>query len=412
MFTLGQIRHLSINDFSTTLPGALLKAVLSDSDTKVLQSPQLRASDGGKATLNIGSKIPFASGSYSPGVAGVGVSPLVQTNFQYADVGVNITLQPHVHGTSEITMHVEVDISNVTGDANFGGLDEPIIGQKKASTDIRVRDGEVTLLGGLMNTTDTDSSGGIPGLVNIPILGKFFFGNSHKERDKEELMIAVVPHIVRAQSLDDLDMRGIGAGTDQTVQLRYAHSAETPAADRHEISETANPPATQPAATQPASTQPATTQPAVIVTPPQASVPTMGPRVTFAPAAIETRVANPVVRTLQIENSADIFSVAVRVKWDPKILRLNAIAPGQFLAADGQNLKAPVDIRNDAGEASVTLSRLPGAPGVGGSGPLASFSFTAMAPGTTNITVSELTPKNSKQEAIEVTPPSIAVVVK
>ena len=392
-FTLGRLAHVSLNDFSTTLPGALLNAVLSDTSTRVLQSPQVRASDGGKVTLNIGSKIPFASGSYQPGIGGVGVNPLVQTNFQYADVGVNITLQPRVHGNSgDITMHIEVDISNVTSYASFGDLQQPIIGQKKDTTDIRVRDGEVTLLGGLMNNTDSNNSAGIPGLINIPILGKFLFGNSHKEKDKEELLIAVIPHIVRAQNLDDLDVRGVATGTDQTVQLRYSHPAAAP--DRHPV-------------TQPATAPVVTSDPAL-----QGAAEKTGPRVTFTPATLETHVGNPVAPTLQIENGADVFSVAVRVKWDPKVLRLNSIAPGQFLAADGQNLKAPVDIRNEVGEATVTLSRLPGAPGVGGSGPLATFAFTAMAPGATNISVTELTPKNSKQEAIEVTPPAVAVVVK
>jgi hypothetical protein len=132
------------------------------------------------------------------------------------------------------------------------------------------------------------------------------------------------------------------------------------------------------------------------------------------PATLETHVGNPVVPTLTIENAADVFSVGVRVKWDPRLLRLNSIAPGQFLSGDGQALKAPVemDIRNDAGEATIHLSRLPGAAGVAGNGPLATFAFTAMAPGTANITVTELTPRNSKQEAIEMTPPSVAVVVK
>jgi general secretion pathway protein D len=402
--TLGQLGHLSINNFSTTLPGALLNAVLSDNNTRVLQSPQVRASDGGKVTLNIGSKIPFASGSYQPGIGGVGVNPLVQTNFQYADVGVNVTLQPHVHGNSEITMHIEVDISNVTSYANFGGLEQPIIGQKKDTTDIRVRDGEVTLLGGLMNNTDTDSSGGIPGLVNIPILGKFFFGNSHKERDKEELLIAVIPHIVRAQNLDELDIRGVGTGTDQTVQLRYSHPAA--AGDGHPVTQPAAPAVTPPTATTPVGTS----DPAL-----QGASEKTGPRVSFTPATLETHVGSPVAPTLQMENAADVFSVAVRVKWDPRILRLNSIAPGPFLSGDGQNLKAPVDIRNDAGEASVTVSRMPGAPGAGGSGPLATFAFTAMAPGATSIAVTELTPKNSKQEAIEMVAPVVAplaVVVK
>ena len=396
VFTLGRIEHLSINDFSTTLPSALLKAVLSDSDTRVLQSPQLRASDGGKATLNIGSKIPFASGSYQPGIGGVGVNPLVQTNFQYADVGVNITLQPHIHGNSgDISLHVEVDISNVVDHVNFGGLDQPVIGQKKDTTDIRVRDGEVTLLGGLMNNTDSDTSGGIPGLVNIPLLGKFLFGNSHKERDKEELLIAVIPHIVREQSVDDLDTRGISAGTEQTVQLRYSHP------------DGATQPARAPAAAEPA--KPPTSDPAMQSAPEAAPA---GPRVTFAPSRLETRVGNPVIPTLQMENAADVFSVGVQVKWDPKVLRLSSIAPGQFLSPGAQNLNAPVEIHNDTGEATITLSRLPGAAGAEGSGPLASYSFTAIAPGTTAVTVTEITPKNSKQEAIDVTPAAMTVVVK
>lgn len=407
--TLSQLRHLSINQFTTTLPGALLEAVLSDSDTRVLQSPEVRASDGGKATLNIGSKIPFASGSYQAGVAGVGVSGLVQTQFQYADVGVNITLQPHVHGDSEVTLHVEVDISSVTGQANFSGLDEPIIGQKKNTSDIRVRDGEVTLLGGLMNTTDTDSSAGIPGLVNIPILGKLLFGNQHKERDKEELLIAVIPHIVRAQSLDAVDLRGIATGTEGAVQLRYDHSGSTPAQDERPVAQ----PSETPMPRVPAPARPVTTAPVTPSEPAQGSTPPAnGPRLTFNPAILETRVANPVIATLKIENAADVFSVTARVKWNPKVLRLNAITPGQFLSSDGQKVNAPVDIRNDAGEATITLTRLPGAQGVGGAGPLATFAFTAMTPGATNVSVTELTPKNSKQEAIEAAAPSVAVVVR
>jgi hypothetical protein len=137
-----------------------------------------------------------------------------------------------------------------------------------------------------------------------------------------------------------------------------------------------------------------------------------GPQVKFTPDTVEARVGNPVVPTLTVENAVDVFSVALRVRWDPKVLRLNSIAPGQFLSADGQKVNSPVDIRNDAGEATINLTRLPGAAGVGGNGPLATFAFTAMSPGATNISVTEITPKNSKQEPIEMTAPAIPVVVK
>jgi general secretion pathway protein D len=417
VFTLGQVKHLSINDFSTTLPGALLNAVLSDADTRVLQSPQVRASDGGKATLNIGSKIPFASGSYQPGIAGVaGVSPLVQTSFQYADVGVNITLEPRVHGDNEISMHITVDISNETTTVNFGGLEEPVIGQKKSDTNIRVRDGEVTLLGGLMNNTDTDNSSGIPGLVNIPILGKLLFGQTHKERDKEELLIAVIPHIVRTQQLDDLNTRGIATGTEQTVQVRYDHpmAPAPPPADTHPASPSIaqgasvlTVPVAPPAPSAIASVAPATPEP-------EAPGAQTDLRMSFTPTVLQAHPGDTVLPTLQVTDARKegVFSVGVRVKWDPKILRLNSITPGDFLTAGGQSISAPIDIRNDTGEATISLSRLPGASGVSGAGPLATFAFTALAPGSTGLTVTELTPKNAKQESLAVSRPSVTVNVK
>ena len=90
-----QLSHISSADFSlTNLPGAALEAVLNDSSTTVLQAPQIRAVDNQKATLKIGEKVPTASGSFQPGVAGVGVSPLVNTQFTYLDVGVNMEILP------------------------------------------------------------------------------------------------------------------------------------------------------------------------------------------------------------------------------------------------------------------------------------------------------------------------------
>src|ERR1700722_14495577 len=227
---LSQLGHLGTSQFSTSLPGATLQAVMSDSRTKIQESPEVRVSDGQKVTLKIGEKYPYATGSFQPGVGTVGVSPLVSTQFQFVDVGVNVELTPHVHGDDEVTLHVSVDISNIANTLNLGVLSQPVIGQKKNEADIRLRDGEVSLLGGLMSDQDTSVIGGIPGLVNIPILGKYLFGNTSKDRQKEQLMIALIPHIVRKPDITGLDLRGVAAGTDSTVKLSYAPRVEEPAA--------------------------------------------------------------------------------------------------------------------------------------------------------------------------------------
>jgi general secretion pathway protein D len=125
-----------------------LQAALSDAGSKILQAPQLRSVDNVKATLKIGEKEPIATGSFQPGVAGVGVNPLVNTQFTYQDVGVNVELTPRVHENGDVTMHIDLDISTVASYVNVGGISQPVIGQRKVQHDIRMREGEVGLLGG------------------------------------------------------------------------------------------------------------------------------------------------------------------------------------------------------------------------------------------------------------------------
>ena len=110
---------------------------------------------------------------FSPASAPVGVSPLVSTQFQFAETGVNVELTPHIHGNDEISMHIIVDVSNVSRNVTIGSIDQPVISQRKNEADIRVRDGEVSLLGGLINNQDTLAFTGIPGFANVPVLGKF-----------------------------------------------------------------------------------------------------------------------------------------------------------------------------------------------------------------------------------------------
>ena len=121
MIPLANLGHISSADFATTLPGALLQAALSDSRTTVLQAPQIRAVDNIKSTMNIGERVPVATGSYQPGVSGVGVSSLVNTQFSYQDVGVNVELLARVVGTDEIYMHLKIDVSQIDGYQTQGG---------------------------------------------------------------------------------------------------------------------------------------------------------------------------------------------------------------------------------------------------------------------------------------------------
>jgi general secretion pathway protein D len=390
---LSQLGHLGTSQFSTSLPGATLQAVMSDSRTKIQESPEVRVSDGQKVTLKIGEKYPYATGSFQPGVGTVGVSPLVSTQFQFVDVGVNVELTPHVHGDDEVTLHVSIDISDIASTLNLGGLSQPVIGQKKNEADIRLKDGEVSLLGGLMSDQDSSVIGGVPGLVNIPILGKYLFGNVSKDRQKEQLMIALIPHIVRRPDITGLDLKGVSAGTDATVKLSYAPRVDVPAV---------------PAAPAPgASVAPGSTAPAVTPATPGGAA-----GLTFNPARVQAPLSSQVKIAIEAQNMADLASVPVKVRWDPKILRLEMISPGVLLNQDGKIVAPSLDIRNDTGDASIEVNRTTGAPGVNGTGPLLQLTFTAVGKGITTVSVTEAPLKNSAKQAIAVQSPSVTVVVQ
>jgi general secretion pathway protein D len=225
---LSQLGHISSADFATTLPGALVQALLTDASTRLLQRPEIRATDGGKASLKIGSKIPYVQGSLNSAVATPGSIPYATTQFQSVDVGVQIELSPHVNGPDDVSMHIKVEISNVTQTENIAGVQEPIIGQKVNEADIRMKDGEVSLLGGLTSNSNSLSIAGIPGVANIPLLG-YLFGTRSRDRETDDIIVALIPHIIRASETTEDASSGVYAGTEQVQRVEHhADGAASP----------------------------------------------------------------------------------------------------------------------------------------------------------------------------------------
>jgi general secretion pathway protein D len=225
------IGSLKGQSFALAVPGGSFTALMSDSNTKVIQNPSIRVLDQGKATLKIGDRVPIATGSFSAvgGVSGGGISPLVNTQFQYLDVGVNIDITPHVLSNHEVTLKMTLEVSTVTGSQDIGGISQPTIGQRHIEHETRLGDGEVNLIGGILEDSETQSLGGYPWLANIPIL-KYLFGQEKKERRQTEIVFAVTPHIVRSEEFTDENMRMIDIGTGGSIDLRRGELApKTPA---------------------------------------------------------------------------------------------------------------------------------------------------------------------------------------
>jgi general secretion pathway protein D len=404
LISLNNLAKLSTHDFAVTLPGALLQAVMQDNTTRILQSPQVRAASGQKATLRIGDRVPIASGGMQPMGVGVGTTGYaggLYTQVQYIDVGVNVDITPTVHGDKEVTLKAALEISSVTSYVNVGGISQPVIGQRKVEHEIRIREGEISLLGGLMQDQDTKSVAGVPGLMNIPGL-KHLFQSSSVTRNKTELLIALIPHIVRTPGITDLNLRSVSVGNDTVTKLSYTPRQEPVAAAPEAPKPLAPAPAPAPAA------QPAR--------PPQQPAPAAQPdsvtRLLLRPAIAQTQAGGTIAIQLEIENANDLFSAPFHLKYDPQVLRLTEVKPGSLLSSDGQKAIFTRNILNDTGDATVNLNRMPDAGGISGSGVLASFTFQAIAPGTSMVTFSELTARNSKLLPIQAAIPQASVLIK
>jgi general secretion pathway protein D len=247
-FTLDQLANLGSEDISVSIGDATFTALETDSTTKVIQRPQMRVMDNQKATLKIGDRIPIATGTFQSGL-----TQGVNTQFQYIDIGVNVDITPQIHADNEVTLKMSLEISSVTGETTIAGVTQPTIGQRRIDHEVRLADGEINLIGGILQDTEAKSMSGWPLLTRIPIL-KYLFGQESKQRQDSEIVFAVVPHIVRSTPVTDEDLRMVDLGSGSTVKYRAQEGKTDVAAT-----------GTQPAAQEPKS-------------PVQQNVPTAAPR--------------------------------------------------------------------------------------------------------------------------------------
>jgi len=395
---LNTLGNLNATDFQVTIPSANLSAVMGASDTKMLQNPQVRALDNQKATLKIGERVPVATGSFQPGIGGVGINPLVNTQFQYLDVGVNIDVTPHVHADRQVTLKITMEISSVVGQSSIGGISQPIIGQKKIEHEIRLADGESSLIGGIFDDSQTKSLSGIPGLAQIPILG-YFFGQKTQDHSQDETVFAITPHIIRGASVSELNQRPIEIGTANAIELRHVSRASAPVAPAVQAPAT---PAAQPPATQPPATQ----------TPNQAASPASGTNFMFDPGQITAVKGNTFVVNLLISGAQNVYSVPVQLNYDMAKLQLGNVSNGGFLSQDGQAV-ALVHREDEAtGTLLITATRPPGSGGVSGQGTVVTLTFQAKASGQTPLTITRGGARDPGQQAITVNGAQASVTVQ
>jgi type II secretory pathway component GspD/PulD (secretin) len=214
---LGDLQNLTRSNWFINVPSVLINLAKSSGEAEVIAQPQLRISEGEKASLMIGDQVPIPVTSFNTGYQGAPGSVTPITSFQYRDVGIQIEVEPRVHHNREITLTLQVEISNLGETVPVGPDQEAItIGTRTISSVIRLKSGESSLLAGLIRRDKTRGVTKTPLLGDIPWLGRLFRNESVTDKNTD-LVLTLTPQIIRFPDIEEEDLAPVWVGTESRI---------------------------------------------------------------------------------------------------------------------------------------------------------------------------------------------------
>jgi len=444
------LSSLNVSDFVLSIPSTVLVRFLQNEDTtRILANPRLRAAEGKKTSLRIGTEVPIPVTTFTATQAGTSTFAPA-TSFNYKNVGVNLEITPRVNPNGDISLEMDAEFSTIGADRNVGTganpLNVPTFLTRKITGTLRLHDGETTLLSGLLQGADTDSFAGILGVQSIPILNKILTSRK-KEHQDQEILMSITPHLVRAPKVTEADLQSVLIGTRELTRLNAgarpqlgvpedqlapplgASPAPTPAPPVAPVTPalgapapgTLTPPVPPPGAPPlippgsgvgpPAGVAPPVApapspSPSPIAGVPEGESATIGatpaevppasrPAPPAAPGGVAAAVLSPAeIRIavggtgtvgLVVMGAQDLRGVDMTLTYDPAVLEAQDVAPGPLLTLDG----SPVGVNRglESGRVRAQFTR---ASGSAGSGVVATVTFRALRAGVVTATVEAL----------------------
>jgi general secretion pathway protein D len=369
-FNLGDIKLGASSSYQISLPTALIRFLQTDSDTRVLAQPRLRGVADEEMKTLVGQKVPIPQTTFTPIAAG-GVSQQPITSFTYQDVGLEITVKPKIHLDKEITLEIEVKITNIAG-TGFASI--PIIGNREIKNIIRLKDGETNLLAGLLQDEERKSMSGIAGLSSIPILGSLF-GTSDKTIDQKDLILTVTPYIIRSlpRTAEDDQPRG-ERELDEEMPMAD-ESGRLPGAEEEAANEDQG-----------------------------------EGQISLDPANFEVPQGREFRISVNVRSQREISNMSVSLSFDPQVAKLKDIVEGGFIRMPGAKvpfLKSIAEGSCTMGFSSPQLTR-----GVRGGGNMAILVFDSVSPGETRLMVTGVSANSPTGQTINFTSRESRILVR
>ncbi len=427
---MSDVESLNQNNWVLSVPGFLFDFVKRSTDAQILAKPQVRITEGEEASFSIGDRVPIPVTSFNTAnTAGSNVVPI--TSYQYQNVGIEVHITPRVHHNEEVSLDLDIEVSDLSGQIG----DQPIIGSRNIQTSIRLRDGETNFLAGLIRTNESNTQDGIPGLSEIPVLGRLFSRRA-SDNTRTDIVLTMTPHIIRRADITEQDLAPIWVGTEQNVVFRGSSpridsGIEGPFDEPQDESDETRqqleerlPPGLRDAEPEGDTGDDGADQPPLgveLVPPPGSQLQNAGlldrppaivpalfqpssartnPEIelSFTPQALRATVGDSFEARLDIRARAPVSHLPLRLRYDPERIEVTAVRAESFLG-DQSEISLMTDT-STPGTVIVGLSRLGDQAGVAGRGHLLALEVRAVGPGRATIAVEQAKPKGPELEAL------------
>jgi len=411
------LSSLNLSDFVVQIPSTLLTRFLeTESTARSLASPRLRAAEGKKAILKIGTQVAIPTTSFVLPQAGTTTFGPA-TSFQQQNVGVNLEFTPKLNAGGDIQIELKAEFSELGAAREVStNLKIPDIQTRSVEGMLRLREGETALLGGLLQNRDADVLRGVLGLQNLPILNNIL-GSTQKTKDQTEVLISITPHILRAPKITEDDLKPLLVGTHDLTRIP---GARPPLFGPEEPGETAPAPEqVGPPVTRVPSRE---SVPAPLPVPPRTEPPRPGttqppegppaepaePRTTtvFVPAEVTTQVSQVTSLAVAMMEARELVGIELVFSYDPSALEVTDMSPGPLLTLDGASVAR--EESKEPGHFRVKLTRPSAA---SGNGVVVSLTLRGLRAGTTVVSLETATIVTSSGPASLPAPPPGRIVV-
>ena len=355
---------LRVSNTSLTLD---MKRTLTSGN--ILASPRIRARNHEKAKILIGQRVPVITNTVTPTTS----QPVVTGSVQYVDVGLSLDVEPTVYMDNDVAIKVNLEVSTIIKEVTAGqsGTLAYQIGTRNASTLLRLKDGETQILAGLINSAERTTADRIPGLGDMPIIGRLF-GSKKNDGEKTEIVLSITPRIIRAQPRAASENTEFWYGTESSIRSAPIASSSYSAP----VSTAGAAVTTTSIASAAESAVPATEAAATAEVAPDSSAEAMAvvrPALSWE-APSNVRMGESFDVSLLLSSKETVANIRSAVRFDPAVLELSGADAGAMVPeAVRANLRPVINQR--AGRAQFDV---PSA-GIQGDGTLVTLHFRALS---------------------------------